>query len=151
MKEGGLHLQYERHHVPFVRPARKAKYIPDFAVVPPNHPSGHHPLFVEDKGIFDAQDRQKHLLIKEQHPEVEVRFVFYNAHATIGETKPTDVKPKVTYAQWCDKHGFKWAHRTIPQDWIDEFVALQKRLNIKPSGLTIGAHEERTSKRSIQA
>ena len=27
---------------------------------------------------------------------------------------------KTTYSQWCEKHGFKWAGKEIPQSWIDE-------------------------------
>ena len=61
-----------------------------------------------------VEDRQKMLLIKEQYPDIDFRIVFYNANQKIKKGS------KTTYAMWCDKHGFKWAHKTIPPEWIEE-------------------------------
>ena len=74
------------------------------------------PFIIESKGLFLAEDRAKHLLIKEQHPELEVRFVFSNANA------PIYPKAKTTHAQWASKNGFKWAHKVIPLEWLRERV-----------------------------
>ena len=41
-------------------------------------------------------------------------MVFYNAKKKMKKER------KTTYAMWCDKHGFKWAHKTIPPEWIEE-------------------------------
>lgn len=71
-------------------------------------------IIVETKGLFDNDDRQKHLAIKEQHPELDIRFVFSSANAKIYKGA------KSRYCDWCDKHGFKWAHRVIPQEWLTE-------------------------------
>ncbi|MBZ5882545.1 endonuclease I, partial [Escherichia coli] len=60
------------------------------------------------------EDRQKHLLINAQHPELDIRFVFSNPKARISKTSQT------TYADWCERHGFKYAAKVIPQEWIDE-------------------------------
>ena len=27
---------------------------------------------------------------------------------------------KTTYGMWCDKHGIKWANKTIPAEWIED-------------------------------
>jgi hypothetical protein len=27
-------------------------------------------------------------------------------------------KSSTTYAEWCDKHGFLWCHKEIPEEWI---------------------------------
>mgnify|MGYP002700980301 FL=1 len=43
------------------------KYTPDFLL-----PNG---IIIETKGLFTAQDRRKHILIKKQHPELDIRFV----------------------------------------------------------------------------
>lgn len=100
----GHDVRYEENIIRYVRPERKSSYKPDFSF------DG---FYIEAKGRFLVDDRTKHLLLKEQRPDVEVRFVFTNAHAKITGTK-------TTYAQWCDKHGFKWAHKTVPADWLNK-------------------------------
>ena len=52
--------------------------------------------------------------IKEQYPEIDFRIVFYNANQKIKKGS------KTTYAMWCDKHGIKWANKTIPPEWVEE-------------------------------
>ena len=69
---------------------------------------------MESKGRFVTEDRQKHLLVKKQHPELDIRFVFSNPRARISKTSAT------TYAAWCDKHGFLYAEKFIPAAWLKE-------------------------------
>ena len=69
-------------------------------------------LFVETKGFFNVADRVKHLLIKEQHPDVDIRFVFMNPFTKINR------KSSTTYASWCEEHGFQFAEERIPKEWI---------------------------------
>lgn len=82
------------------------QYLPD--VVLPNG------IVVEVKGWFKPADRTKHLLLKRQHPDLDVRFLFQRASNKLSKTS------KTTYAQWCARHGFQWAEGVVPQDWIDE-------------------------------
>jgi hypothetical protein len=89
-----------------VKPEKKAKYTPDFLL-----PNG---IIVETKGRFLTEDRQKHLLIQAQHPELDIRFVFSNSRARISKASST------TYAMWCEKHGFRYADKLIPQAWLME-------------------------------
>lgn len=70
-------------------------------------------LVIETKGRFVTADRQKHLLIKEQHPLIEVRFVFQNSRQKISK------KSKTTYADWCGKHGFVFADKVVPNGWLE--------------------------------
>jgi hypothetical protein len=102
----GIDPQYEQHKIEYLKPARKAKYTPDFLL-----PNG---IFIETKGRFKTDDRQKHLLIKDQHPNLDIRFVFSNSRSRISKTS------KTTYADWCLKHGFLFADKAIPKEWIDE-------------------------------
>ena len=53
----------------------------------------------------------KMLLVIKQHPEIDFRMVFYNANQKIKKGS------KTSYADWCDKHGIKWANKYIPQEW----------------------------------
>jgi hypothetical protein len=102
----GLSVKYETMKLAYVKPARNAKYTPDFPL-----PNG---IIIETKGRFTTEDRQKHLLIKAQHPDKDIRFVFSNSRTRIRKGSPT------TYADWCDKHGFLFADRLIPPEWFNE-------------------------------
>lgn len=79
-------------------------YTPDFEL-----PNG---IIIESKGRFVVADRKKHLLIKKQHPDLDIRFVFSNSRAKINKGS------KTTYGMWCDKHGFLYADKLIPEEWI---------------------------------
>src|SRR5210317_1251039 len=85
---------------------RYRTYTPDFVLS--------NGIIVETKGRFITSDRQKHLMIKEQHPDLDIRFVFSNPNSKLYKGS------KTTYADWCDKHGFKWAKEEIPLEWIKE-------------------------------
>ena len=54
------------------------------------------------------------LLIKKQHPELDIRMVFQNPNGKIRKGS------KTTYAIFCDKHEIKWASKTIPTAWYEE-------------------------------
>ena len=71
-------------------------------------------FFVEYKGYFKPADRRKHLLIKQQHPKLDIRFVFQNAANKLNKNSNT------TYADWCDKHDFKWSQTEVPQRWLSK-------------------------------
>lgn len=107
--EAGLPVAYETEKLDYIWPERPAKYTPDFWL--PSQGGG---FFIETKGRWDVADRQKHLLIRDQCPDVEVRFVFSNANAKLYRGSPT------TYGQFCEKHGIKYAHKTIPSEWLEE-------------------------------
>lgn len=97
---------YEIKKIPFVQPAKNRNYTPDFWL-----PNG---IIVETKGVFTVQDRQKHLLIKEQYPDLDLRFVFSNSKNKLRKGS------KTTYADWCNKYGFIFADQLIPEEWINE-------------------------------
>jgi len=79
-------------------------YTPDFIL-----PNG---VIIESKGRFVAADRKKHLKVKEQHPELDIRFVFSNSNSKLYKGA------KSTYADWCTKHGFMYADKRIPDEWL---------------------------------
>jgi hypothetical protein len=106
LKESGIDAQYEQHKVLYTIPVSYHEYTPDFRL-----PNG---IFIETKGRFVLDDRKKHILIKQQHPELDIRFVFQNSKNKIRKGSPT------TYADWCKKDGFLYADKTIPQEWLNE-------------------------------
>lgn len=104
LKEQGIDGEYEQHIINYIKPSTKHKYHPDFKL-----PNG---IFVESKGRFLTADRKKHLLIKEQQPELDIRFVFSNSNTKIAKNS------KTTYADWCRKYGFQFADKSIPEEWL---------------------------------
>lgn len=106
LESSGVPVVFEQYVVPYVIPESTHTYCPDFVL-----PNG---IIIEGKGIFDADDRKKHVLIREQHPELDIRFVFSSSRAKLYKGSPT------TYAAWCDKNGFKYADKSIPQAWLKE-------------------------------
>jgi hypothetical protein len=102
----GVSYTYEKVKLKYIRPASEHIYTPDFVLA-----SG---IIVETKGRFLLADRMKHLMVKKHNPELDIRFVFSNSNARISKAS------KTTYAMWCRKHGYKFADKTIPQEWLDE-------------------------------
>ena len=99
-------FDYERWRIPYVVPASNHHYTPDFLL-----PNG---IFVETKGLWESDDRKKHLLIKEQYPDIDIRFVFTSSRAKLYKGSPT------SYAEFCEKHGIRFADKLIPVDWLKE-------------------------------
>lgn len=103
-------FEYEQHVLTYVVPSRNAKYTPDFYVTTKSGRT----IIVETKGRFLTADRQKMLLVKQQHPDLDIRFVFSRSKTRISKTS------KTTYADWCVKHGFLFADLRVPEEWINE-------------------------------
>jgi hypothetical protein len=104
----GVCVFEEEKDIPAIpyKQTKDRKYHPDFRL-----PNG---IIIEAKGWFKTTDRQKHLCIKYQHPDLDIRFVFSNSKNKIGK------KSSTTYAMWCEKNGFKYADKVVPQAWIEE-------------------------------
>lgn len=106
LQREGIACAYESITIPYVKPSKPSRYKPDFPL-----PNG---IVIESKGRFLTADRQKHLLIKAQHPALDLRFVFSNPNTRISK------QSKTTYAAWCESKGFKYAKGYIPPEWLRE-------------------------------
>ena len=106
LKGKRIKFEYEKLKIEYWKPASKHTYTPDFVLLD----SG---IIVETKGYFTAADRKKHLLIREQHPDLDIRFVFSNSRSKLSK------KSKTTYGDWCDKNGFIYADKVIPNEWME--------------------------------
>lgn len=105
LKSLGVSFKYEKVKVEW-EDLKYRKYTPDFIL--PNS------IIVEIKGLFTAEDRRKHLLVKKQHPTLDIRFVFESSKRRLSKVS------KTTYADWCIKYGFMYADKEIPEEWIEE-------------------------------
>jgi hypothetical protein len=92
-------------------------------------------IIIETKGMFTAADRRKHLAIKRQHPNLDIRFVFENGRRKLRKGA------KSTYGEWCDKHGFMCYTRIIPEEWLKE-----KGKNKHPSFIGFAGKKVKRSK-----
>jgi len=104
LETAGVDYAYESQVLKYTRPC---KYTPDFTLS--------NGIVLEVKGYFEPSDRTKHLLVRDQNPDVDIRFVFQNAGTYLSKTSYT------TYGDWCDNHGFQWcdAASKIPQTWTE--------------------------------
>jgi hypothetical protein len=116
----GIKFDYETLVINYQVPARDARYTPDFNC--PAH------IIIESKGRFGhrgkggADERKKLILVKEQHPHLDIRIVFQNAKTPIYKGS------KTTYAKWAEDHGFMWADKgVVPPAWIAEMKQAQSR------------------------
>ena len=100
----GLVVNYEVEKIKYVIPASNHTYTPDFLL-----PNG---IFIETKGRFLPEDRKKQLLVRAQHPDRDIRFVFSSSRTKV--TKGS----KTSYADWCIKNGFLYADKLIPNEWF---------------------------------
>ena len=117
----GCTYTYEQEVISYNKPARQSKYTPDFIIQKrPDGTTKERPLVIESKGRFLTADRQKHLLIKDQHPDILIRFVFSNSRQRISKQSNT------TYAMWCEKHNYQYADSSVPNEWLWEWTYVQK-------------------------
>jgi hypothetical protein len=97
----GVTFEYETKRIPYLS---QSKYIPDFIL-----PNG---IIIEAKGRLTQEDRSKMRKVKEQHPDLDIRFIFTRSSARLSKTS------KTTYAEWCHKYGFPFADKVVPLEWI---------------------------------
>tara|TARA_R110000782_G_scaffold22345_3_gene59372 strand:+ start:1419 stop:1760 length:342 start_codon:yes stop_codon:yes gene_type:complete len=105
LKTKSVKYEYEKTKLNYTKPSKVHTYTPDFYLIDKD-------IYIETKGYFTTQDRQKMRLIKEQHPKLDIRFIFSNSKTRISK------KSKTTYGMWCEKYGFTYADKHVPKDWL---------------------------------
>lgn len=106
LRAAGVTYQYEKRRIAYVPSGKPRHYRPDYELG--------NGIIIECKGLFSAADRTKHLLVRNQHPELDIRFVFQRSTTRLSKTS------KTTYADWCRKNGFQYADKLIPASWLTE-------------------------------
>lgn len=102
----GEGVTYETDRIAFIQPAKKRFYKPDFKLA--------EKVYLETKGKWDSADRQKHVWLKEQHPDINIYLLFQNANQKLSKKSTT------TYGDWATKNGLLWANHKegIPEEWL---------------------------------
>lgn len=103
---------YETTKLPYIVPESSHTYTVDFSIPTKG-------ILIEGKGyLSDHQERTKYLLIQQQYPELDLRFVFGDCNKLCGGTK-------YSHGTWASKHGFKYCSikdYNIIKDWLSESI-----------------------------
>lgn len=113
LEEKGIQFEYETEKLAYTVSGR---YIPDFIYRKRDGSK----TYIETKGngrSFDGPTRRKMVAVKNAHPELDIRFVFYS-NGAIGPKRKDG--SRLTQGEWATKNGFPWAIKEIPNDWITE-------------------------------
>ena len=105
LKDLDVNFEYENKVIEYINKPRK--YKPDFYLIDQD-------IYIETKGYFEQKDRATHLLIKEQHPTLDIMFIFMDSNLKINKSSTT------TYAKWCKKNDFLFADKLLPKQWLKE-------------------------------
>lgn len=98
-----IKFEYETERIKYTVPSVDRVYTPDFKIGT---------LIIEAKGLFDYDSRVKMLLVKEQNPTLDIRILFMR-------DQPIRRNSETKYSDWCNKHGFKYAFKEVPQEWLN--------------------------------
>lgn len=96
LKKSKVSFSYESERLPYIL---KRYYLPDFVVATPSGT-----VYIEAKGYLRPEHRSKLAAVKQQHPDIDLRIVFYS-HSLKNE-------------KWAEKHGIPWAVSEIPKEWL---------------------------------
>jgi len=97
LKRNSHHFEYESERLAYIL-ARY--YVPDFILWTPTGK-----VYIEAKGYLRPEHKSKMVAVKKQHPEKDIRIVFYAWNAK-------NIK-------WAEKYGFKYAIGNIPKEWLN--------------------------------
>lgn len=96
-----IKFEYEALVLPYTL---HGEYHPDLSF-----PNG---LVVELKGVLDKASKRKYVAVKQQHPEINLKFVFMDSKKKVPGTKQT-------HGDWARKNGFEFADGRIPDEWLN--------------------------------
>ena len=105
IKKANNKLRYESVKIKWVDFAIRS-YTPDFIL--------DNGIIIEVKGFWSVSDRKKHVKVKEQHSDLDIRIVFENSIRKIRKGANT------TYGMWCEKNEILFYDRIIPLVWMKE-------------------------------
>ncbi len=126
LKAHGDPAAFETVKIKYVIPESVHTYTPDFPLK--------NNIIIETKGRWLLADRVKHLLVRIQYPDLDIRLVFSSLKTKIAPGA------KMTVEEFCIKHGIKYAHKLVPPAWIKEKgpkYSIEEVLKRGPKGYSI--------------
>lgn len=92
------------------------KYLVDFVLIKKDGS----PMYIEAKGnglSFDGHAKRKMRAVKEQHPDIDIRMLFYSDGKCGPKRKDGTF---MRQSDWAEKYGFPYAIKEIPEEWLAE-------------------------------
>lgn len=109
LKDFDVPYEYEVTKIDYIIPESSHTYTVDWTIL--------NGRLIETKGyLSDHAERRKYVLLKEQHPDLDLRFVFDNGNKLCGGTK-------MSHNKWAEKYNFKHCDiKDVDQikAWINE-------------------------------
>lgn len=109
LKDFDVPYEYELTKIDYIIPESSHTYTVDWTIL--------NGRLIETKGyLSDHAERRKYVLLKEQHPDLDLRFVFDNGNKLCGGTK-------MSHNKWAEKYNFKHCDiKDVDQikAWINE-------------------------------
>lgn len=112
LEKHNIEFGYEKTKIPYTV---SGNYLVDFEITTKSGKK----IYIETKGngrSFDGHTKRKMIAVKQQHPELDIRIVFYND----GKCGPK--RKDGTYmrqSEWAKRYGFEYSIRTIPESWYE--------------------------------
>ena len=106
-------VEYETEKFPY---SINHLYTPDFVITKKDGSK----LYIEAKGNgrqFDHSVRTKMISVRDQHPEIDLRILFFS-DGKIGPKRKDGSFMK--QSDWAIKNNFKFAIGTVPIEWLKE-------------------------------
>lgn len=114
LKHYKIPYEFEAETIPWVSEPRPHKYTPDFKIKTRTGKT----LYIETKGRMEKEDREKHIAVRNQHPELDIRLVFSNPNAWDRKAMTR------SYGKWATANGFIWCAKSQLErklkEWINE-------------------------------
>ena len=89
--------------IPYRDNYRNLNYHPDFMLS--------NNIMIDVYDTFRGGDRKRYKLVKEQHPMIDIRVIFYLPNVRIPELE-------TTYGCWCVENGIQYSVDSIPPSWL---------------------------------
>lgn len=106
-------VEYETEKLPY---STQHYYVPDFKITTKSGKV----IYIETKGngrAFDGTVRQKMVAVKEQHPDKDIRIVFYSDGKCGPKRKDGSF---MRQSDWATKNDFIFAIKFVPKEWFEE-------------------------------
>jgi hypothetical protein len=105
-------LEYESEKLTYTI---TAEYTPDFVITFKDGSK----LYIEAKGNgrqFDHAVKKKMIAIKGQHPDKNIRIIFY-ADGKVGQTRKDGTFMR--QSDWAKRNGYTFSIKDIPEEWFE--------------------------------
>lgn len=104
LRDRDVSFEYENLKLKYTVPAKEHTYTPDIELS--------NRVIIECKGKFDPDARKKMLLVRDQNPDRDIRIL-------LMRDQPIRKGSDTYYSTWCRKHGFVFAVKEVPEEWLD--------------------------------